>query len=155
MSRAILLLPGLCIGIALRSLAAQAPSATIDPGMTREQVIARLGAPASERKSGSRLHLFYSNGCEKTCGMHDLITLDKDKVVDAIFRGSTRTYTGKSSSPVQTNGRRSSVEATKTDRAQGREEHPRTGEPPSVVNLEVRTAPISSGDSSRRPIPTP
>ena len=39
------------------------------------------------------------NGCEKKCGMNDLVVLDSGKVVDAVFRSSDRKYTGTSSSP--------------------------------------------------------
>ena len=81
-------------------LGAQAAAATIDPGMTREQVVARLGTPVAERHSGSRTYLYYRNGCESRCGMQDLVMLDGDAVVDAIFRGPRR-YTGESSSPAQ------------------------------------------------------
>jgi hypothetical protein len=80
------------------SLAAQA-SATIDPGMTREQVVAKLGQPLSAREKDGHLYLFYKNGCEKKCGMNDLVVLDSGKVVDAVFRSAARKYSGASSSP--------------------------------------------------------
>jgi hypothetical protein len=80
------------------SLRAQAP-ATIDPGMTREQVVAKLGQPLSAREKDSHLYLFYKNGCEKKCGMNDLVVLDSGKVVDAVFRSAARKYSGESSSP--------------------------------------------------------
>ncbi len=73
--------------------------ASIDPGMTREQVVAKLGEPLSTRSLNSVTYLFYKNGCEKTCGMNDLVTLDSGKVIDAVFRSPSRTYTGTSSSP--------------------------------------------------------
>ena len=79
-------------------LAAQTP-ATIDPGMTREQVVAKLGAPLSAREKDTHLYLFYKNGCEKKCGMNDLVVLDSGKVVDAVFRSAARKYSGTSSSP--------------------------------------------------------
>ena len=66
--------------------------ASIDPGMTRDQVVAKLGKPASEHSSGSATFLYYKNGQEKKMGMSDM-------VVDAVFRSSARRYTGKSSSP--------------------------------------------------------
>jgi len=74
----------------------------IDPGMTRAQVVERLGKPATERASGGFTYLFYINGCERTCGMNDLVTLKGDVVIDAIFRAPQRTYSGRSTSPEQT-----------------------------------------------------
>ena len=71
----------------------------IDPGMTKSQVVERLGTPWAERTIGAFTYLFYSNGREETVGMSDLITLQNDAVVDAIFRSPSRQYTGKSSSP--------------------------------------------------------
>ena len=71
----------------------------IDPGFTRAQVEARLGKAAAERAVGDFTYLFYNNGCEIACGQHDIVVLSGGKVSDAIFRGTTRTYTGKSSSP--------------------------------------------------------
>ena len=80
------------------SAAAQAP-ATIDPGMTQEQVVTQLGKPLSEHSFRSFTYLFYKSGCEKACGMNDLVVLDSGKVVDAVFRSSNRKYSGTSSSP--------------------------------------------------------
>jgi hypothetical protein len=72
---------------------------TIEPGMTQAQVVERLGQPMGVRTYGSFTYLFYRNGCEKRCGMNDLVVLDGDKVVDAVFRSSARKYSGESSSP--------------------------------------------------------
>ena len=72
---------------------------TIDPGMTRDQVVARLGQPLSARSYDGYMYLFYRNGCEKKCGMNDIVVLDSGKVVDAVFRSSQRHYSGTSSSP--------------------------------------------------------
>jgi hypothetical protein len=80
---------------------AQVVQGSIDPGMSRTQVIERLGAPASERAMNGFTYLLYENGCERTCGMSDLVTLQGDSVVDAIFRAAERRYTGESSSPTQ------------------------------------------------------
>lgn len=77
---------------------AQVP-ATIDPGMTQEQVVAKLGKPLSSRSYDGYTYLFYRNGCEKKCGMNDLVVLDSGKVVDAVFRSANRHYSGTSSSP--------------------------------------------------------
>lgn len=78
--------------------AAQAPR-TIAPGMSRADVVARLGAPLTTRTMDGSTYLFYANGCERRCGMHDVVVLDSDRVVDAIFRSPSRRYTGESSSP--------------------------------------------------------
>src|SRR5688500_14657981 len=98
MRRVIVLSTALLIAIAaagVQSAAAQ----SIDPGMTKSQVIERLGQPFAERSSGAYTYLFYSNGRERTAGMSDLIILQNDAVVDAIFRSAERQYTGRSSSP--------------------------------------------------------
>jgi SmpA/OmlA family protein len=78
---------------------AGAQAGSIDSGMTKEQVVARLGKPISEHSSGGSTYLYYSNGDEKKYGMHDMVALENGKVVDAVFRSSARRYTGKSSSP--------------------------------------------------------
>jgi hypothetical protein len=76
-----------------------AAAQSIDPGMTKGQVIERLGAPAAERSTGPYTYMFYHNGRERTVGMSDLVILQNDNVVDAIFRSAERQYTGRSSSP--------------------------------------------------------
>jgi hypothetical protein len=78
--------------------AAQAPK-SIDPGMTQAQVVERLGQPDATRSSGTFTYLFYRNGCVRQCGIDDVVMLDNDAVVDAVFRAPERAYTGKSSSP--------------------------------------------------------
>ena len=83
----------------VRSASGQGSQASIDPGMTREQVIGRLGRPAAEHSRGTSTYIFYRNGQEKKMGMSDLVALEDGKVVDAVFRSSARRYTGKSSSP--------------------------------------------------------
>ena len=77
-------------------------SGTIDPGMSRAQVIARLGKPATVRTYQGTTYLLYPNKCGKACGMQDLVILDHDVVVDAVFRSPDRHYTGTSSSPEAT-----------------------------------------------------
>ncbi len=72
---------------------------SIDPGMTKDQVISKLGKPASEHSSGTSTYLYYANGEEKKVGMSDMVVLEDGKVVDAVFRSSSRKYSGKSSSP--------------------------------------------------------
>jgi outer membrane protein assembly factor BamE (lipoprotein component of BamABCDE complex) len=78
----------------------QPPATTIDPGMTKAQVVERLGKPGIERSRGTFTYLFYSNGIERRVGMNDIVVLDGDKVIDAIFRSPRRSYSGTSSSPV-------------------------------------------------------
>jgi hypothetical protein len=78
--------------------AGQAPK-TVDPGMTQTQVVERIGQPDGTRSSGNFTYMFYKNGCVKTCGMDDIVILDSNSVVDAIFRSPERHYSGKSSSP--------------------------------------------------------
>ncbi|HEY2027034.1 MAG TPA: hypothetical protein VGG78_08495 [Gemmatimonadaceae bacterium] len=77
-----------------------APSRTVSPGMTRSQVVAALGEPATARTASEYSYLFYPNACGRACGMNDLVILRGDSVVDAIFRSPDRHYTGMSSSPV-------------------------------------------------------
>jgi len=88
----------LVAGIIAAPVAAQSPS-TIDPGMTRAQVVAKLGEPLSTRTYDGHTYLLYKNGCEKKCGMNDLVVLDSGKVIDAVFRSRERHYSGTSSSP--------------------------------------------------------
>jgi hypothetical protein len=80
-------------------LPAHGQTASVDPGMSRAEVVERLGKPVGERKTGEFTYLFYRNGCEIRCGMQDLVILQDDMVVDAIFRSPNRTYNGASSSP--------------------------------------------------------
>jgi hypothetical protein len=79
--------------------AAQATPLSIDPGMTKDQVLDRLGNPSVESHSGSFTYLTYANECGQKCGMDDLVVLERDVVTDAVFRSGKRTYTGQSSSP--------------------------------------------------------
>ncbi len=73
--------------------------AAIDPGMTHDQVVSKLGKPSSEHSDGNKTYLYYPNGQEKKMGMSDMVALEDGKVVDAVFRSSARKYTGQSSSP--------------------------------------------------------
>jgi hypothetical protein len=92
----------LALSLAAGSAHAQSVAGTIDPGMTKQQVIERLGRPATVRSYQGTTYLLYSNSCGRSCGMQDLVVLDHDAVVDAIFRSPNRHYTGMSSSPVTT-----------------------------------------------------
>jgi hypothetical protein len=72
---------------------------TVDPGMTRDQVIGVWGEPVAESTSGSRTYLYFRNGCEVSCGTFDVVFLEGGQVVDAIVRGEGHMYSGVSSSP--------------------------------------------------------
>ena len=96
MSRKIL---GLLLSLVAATPALAQEARVIDPGMNREQVVSELGAPVMTRTAGRFVYLFYPNGCERTCGMQDLVILEDDAVVDAIFRSPRRSYSGTSSSP--------------------------------------------------------
>lgn len=89
----------IALGMLMLPLAAGAQSGTVLPGMSRSQVVAALGAPATERSTHGYSYLYYANHCGTRCGMNDLVVLRRDSVVDAIFRSSSRRYTGVSSSP--------------------------------------------------------
>jgi hypothetical protein len=67
--------------------------------MTKAQVVAMLGQPASDRVRGEYTYLLFPNGVEKTVGMSDLVVLQGDKVVDAVLRAPNRSFSGTSSSP--------------------------------------------------------
>ncbi len=84
--------------VAALTIQSQGP-VTIDSGMTRDQVVAKLGEPLSSRSYDGHTYLLYRNGCERKCGMNDLVVLDSGKVVDAVFRSAGRKYSGASSSP--------------------------------------------------------
>ena len=92
-------LPWIALLVVAVAGSARAQAASIDPGMSREQVVAHLGKPISEHSSGARTYLYYSNGDEKKYGMHDFVMLEDGKVVDAVFRSNARKFNGKSSSP--------------------------------------------------------
>ena len=72
---------------------------TVDPGMTRDQVVGVWGEPVTERSSGNRTYMYYRNGCEASCGTFDVVFLEGGQVVDAIVRGQGHDYSGMSSSP--------------------------------------------------------
>ncbi len=92
------LAPILCLALTLVSRTALA-QAVVDPGMTKAQVVAKLGTPLAERTSGTQTFLYFKNGAERRSGMNDVVILDGDKVVDAVFRAKDHVYSGKSSSP--------------------------------------------------------
>jgi hypothetical protein len=82
--------------------AAQSGPVLIEPGMSREQVVVRLGTPVVERHDGMRTYLTFDNDCGKSCGGDDLVILDNDAVVDAVFRTGKRQYAGVSSATTLT-----------------------------------------------------
>lgn len=98
MRRIRLILP-VALLAAVAALPAVSRAQAIDAGFSRRQVEARFGPPAAVRAVGEYTYLFYNNGCEITCGQHDIVTLRGDKVTDAVLRGKGRTFTGQSSSP--------------------------------------------------------
>jgi hypothetical protein len=79
--------------------AAQAKPVSIDPGMTKEQVLARLGNPSEETHSGSFTYLLYNSDCGAKCRQDDLVVLERGVVTDAVFQSGKRTYTGHSEQP--------------------------------------------------------
>lgn len=93
------------------------PALKVDPGMTREQVVSVLGQPMGLRTVGARTYLFYRNGRERAAGMSDVVFLDNDAVVDAIFRAPSRRYTGTSSSAGQVRPEPTNVTPASVDRA--------------------------------------
>jgi len=72
---------------------------TVNPGMTRDEVVAVWGAPVTERTDGAWTYLYYRNGCEVSCGTFDVVFLENGQVVNAIVRGRGHTYGGTSTSP--------------------------------------------------------
>ncbi len=87
------------IAVVLVALPFRSGAQTVRPGMSRSQVVAALGEPLTSRRANVMEYLFYRNSCVRRCGMHDLVILQRDSVVDAIFRDARRRYTGESSSP--------------------------------------------------------
>lgn len=152
------------------ALGAQDAKLVVDSGMTRAQVVERLGAPASERSAGAYTYLYYFNGCERECGMSDLVMLQNDAVVDAIFRAAERQYSGQSSSPAQRRPQRSvrgggllrTPLPAPAPESGGEEEVEQTA-PATVIEVEVRPGteaakpaladPAARPDSVQRAIP--
>jgi hypothetical protein len=76
-----------------------ADTGTIAPGMSEREIYSLWGAPAAVRRAGEYTYLFFNNGCERTCGTMDVVTLQNGNVVDAIVRWDGHRYSGESSSP--------------------------------------------------------
>jgi hypothetical protein len=87
---------------------------TVNPGMSRDEVVAVWGAPVTERTFGAWTYLYFRNGCEASCGTFDVVFLENGAVVNAIVRGAGHTYGGTSSSPPGQAGR-----ATRPGSAEG------------------------------------
>lgn len=133
---------------------AGAQAGTISPGMNRGQVVAALGEPVTTRAANEFTYLFYRNDCGKACGMNDLVVLRRDSVVDAIFRSSSRHYTGKSSSPAPISRRAAS------SRAPSKGATPATAAPaprlkPSAPNDTHPSVPAGEPPVRKAPAPAP
>ena len=72
---------------------------TVNPGMTRDEVVGVWGAPVTERTLGAWTYLYFRNGCEASCGTFDVVFLENGAVVNAIVRGPGHSYGGTSTSP--------------------------------------------------------
>ena len=72
---------------------------TIDPGMAERDVYSQWGPPMGVRKRDEFTYIFYPNGCERTCGTADVVTLQNNRVIDAIVRWPGHHYSGQSTSP--------------------------------------------------------
>jgi len=118
----------LCAFTAVVPLGAQS---VISPGMARAQVVSLLGKPLIERAVADDTYLFFRNGCERTCGMNDLVVLKKDAVVDAVFRSARRRYTGNSSSP-------RAIPAAEARKARPTAAPAAGGEPGVVASLSIK-----------------
>lgn len=133
----------------LLSLIAAAPlsgQAVIDPGMSRTLVLARLGKPAVERSTGDATYLFYTNECHRTCGMNDVVVLDKGVVVDAVFRSARHRYSGTSSSPRAIPAAEArKAKATRTEGAPG-------ADGPLTISIKgTKADPATAGKPDKKP----
>jgi hypothetical protein len=127
----------LLITLALMASATLLPAQdvrTISPGMSRTQVVAALGRPTTERSVAEFRYLFYQNACGKACGMNDLVILKGDAVVDAIFRSTTRRYSGTSSSPAPVSARDAAERAPSAGAAKGTTPSTIRMKPPAQAN---------------------
>jgi hypothetical protein len=131
--------------------------ASIDPGMTRDQVVAKLGKPTSEHSSGSATFLYYKNGQEKKMGMSDMVALDSGKVVDAVFRSSARRYTGKSSSPAPVSAEAAIAKGNGGRVPVGKAAPPakRLPEPKTSIDRMKIQAPTKVPDTTKKAAPAP
>lgn len=80
---------------------APAAAQTVRAGMTETQVRSALGAPAATRRSDDGwTYLFYLNGCAVRCGSDDVVFLQGDRVVTAVFRTPRRRFAGPAAAQV-------------------------------------------------------
>lgn len=79
---------------ALLAAAAPAAAQTIAPGMSSAQVQSILGAPVTTRQAGDWSYLYYLNGCAVRCGSDDVVFMQNDRVVTAVFRTGRRRFAG-------------------------------------------------------------
>jgi hypothetical protein len=129
-------------------LSAQGTVKTVSPGMSRAQVVAALGEPATSRSVAEFTYLFYLNSCGKECGMNDLVVLRSDSVVDAIFRSPTRRYTGKSSSPAPISSKdAANAKPASTAKAPG------AAKPANAAAPAARIKPPAQANDARPSIP--
>jgi hypothetical protein len=133
-------------------LGAQGDSKTIAPGMTRAQVVAVLGQPATVRSVAEFTYLFYANACAQRCGMNDLVVLRGDSVVDAIFRSPSRHYSGTSSSPAPISSK--DAARAKPSAPAGATQPAIRMKPPAEANDVRPSIPMNSG-MTPRPTSTP
>ena len=124
---------------------AQAPK-SIDPGMSEAKVVERLGQPDVSRTSGDLKYLFYHNDCIRQCGMDDVVILQRDSVVDAMFRSAYRSYTGKSSSP-----RAIPADVAARTRPSAREVPSGEAVQAGSEKAEPATKPAAAADSAAKP----
>jgi hypothetical protein len=75
-------------------LGAPAAAQTISQGMTTAQVRAALGEPVTVRSAGDWSYLYYLNGCAVRCGSDDVVFVQNDRVVAAVFRTDRRRFSG-------------------------------------------------------------
>ncbi len=147
----------LALSLAAAPAHAQTTTGTIDPGMTKQQVIERLGKPATIRSYEGTTYMLYPNKCGRTCGMQDLVILDHDAVIDAVFRSADRHYTGSSSSPVATrpnakNARSGTLQVT-SPAASSASPTPdvRPGSPPRAETMPARMPADSTATTTSVP----
>ncbi|HEX8359607.1 MAG TPA: outer membrane protein assembly factor BamE [Longimicrobium sp.] len=75
-------------------LGTPAAAQTISQGMTTAQVRSVLGDPVAVRTAGDWSYLYYLNGCAVRCGSDDVVFVQNDRVVAAVFRTARRRFSG-------------------------------------------------------------
>ena len=75
-------------------LGTPAAAQTISQGMTTAQVRSVLGEPVTVRSAGDWSYLYYLNGCAVRCGSDDVVFVQNDRVVAAVFRTGRRRFAG-------------------------------------------------------------